>query len=230
MRDIVETCDVTRNEAGGPQENLNATEGNDDLTIVTTENGLGTTLFALGGDDTITDYSSGGSNIYGGEGNDVIVQSAAGWNGSLLSGGSGNDDITGGSHSTINGGEGNDTLNGFVGGYNQSSTLEYHDANQSIEDVVAVTVDFSNGTATDNWGDSDVVSNFGNVIGTMKGDTFIGSSSQNQISYTGLAGSDTVIGAAEVWNTVEYRSDEYNGGTEGIDVDLAAGARMLASM
>ena len=86
MRDIVETCDVTRNEAGGPQENLNATEGNDDLTIVTTENGLGTTLFALGGDDTITDYSSGGSNIYGGEGNDVIVQSAAGWNGSLLSG------------------------------------------------------------------------------------------------------------------------------------------------
>ena len=88
MRDIVETCDVTRNEAGGPQENLNATEGNDDLTIVTTENGLGTTLFALGGDDTITDYSSGGSNIYGEEGNDVIVQSAAGWNGSLLSGGS----------------------------------------------------------------------------------------------------------------------------------------------
>ena len=49
MRDIVETCDVTRNEAGGPQENLNATEGNDDLTIVTTENRLGTTLFALGG-------------------------------------------------------------------------------------------------------------------------------------------------------------------------------------
>ena len=44
MRDIVETCDVTRNEAGGPQENLNATEGNDDLTIVTTENGLGTAI------------------------------------------------------------------------------------------------------------------------------------------------------------------------------------------
>ena len=50
------------------------------------------------------------------------------------------------------------------------------------------------------------------------------------MSYTGLAGSDTIIGAAEFWNTVEYRSDEYNGGTEGIDVDLVAGARMLASM
>jgi len=122
-------------------------------------------------------------NISGIEGSAYADTITAGANGAIVYGMGGSDTITGGTGDDfISGGAGDDTLDGGAG----VNTVDYSN------DLGAVTVDLSAGTAADGWSDNDTLTNFTNVEGSFYDDNITGDSGDNVI--TALGGDDTISG------------------------------------
>jgi Ca2+-binding RTX toxin-like protein len=129
-------------------------------------------------------------NLTGGSGNDTLTGDG---NANILSGGAGADSLVGGDgNDTLAGGDGNDTLAGGTG----SDTADYSAA------TAGVTVNLAAGTATGGAG-SDSLSSIENVTGSDLADSLTGDSAANRIEGGGGAdtidaaqGSDTVFGGA----------------------------------
>ena len=115
-----------------------------------------------------------------------------------------------GGNDTITGGEGLDTLDGGAG----VDTLDYSDdggaggVNVNIGLVAAAGQPA--GTATDTYGNFDIVSNFENVIGTAESDTITGNAGDNVITLPGQQTGDVVNGGAGV-DTVVFDFDRPTG-------------------
>ncbi|WP_261397808.1 calcium-binding protein [Maritimibacter alkaliphilus] len=172
-------------------------DGSGGIVITVGANGSGTAVSNIQGvvNDTFTyiHYFAGTLS------NDTFHGSAnENWEGWAASGG----------NDTINGGDGydellynNDHWEGGTGG---------------------VTVNFATHRAIDGFGDTDTFTGIEAVRGTAQGDLFIGSESEEFLSFRGLEGNDTITGSSG-WDRADYRSDANYGGSAGIVADLAAG-------
>ncbi|MDZ4119744.1 calcium-binding protein, partial [Phaeovulum sp.] len=135
-----------------------------------------------------------------------------GWEGAdSLVGGAGND--------TFSGGEGNDTFDGGDG----LDWLDYDFETLYGGGSAGVSVNFTTGTAIDAFGGTDSFSGIEAVRGTSRGDIFRGGTGLTVI-YQGLAGADTIIGAAGGYDILDYSGDMTAGGGGAIFADLAAGS------
>lgn len=118
-------------------------------------------------------------------------------------GSDGNDGITGNDlDNTILGRSGIDVIDGqagddFIDGGGDADTVVYQ------FDVAGVTVDLSAGSATDGFGDSDVLIDIENIIGSEFNDRLIGGDDANSLAgrdgddnIAGRSGDDFLIGAA----------------------------------
>ncbi len=118
-------------------------------------------------------------------------------------------------------GSGNDNYTGTVA---DNDRVDYGDDGFDAAGPITggVTVDLDAGTATDGWGDTDTLAAIERVTGTSLGDEInLGSGDRNEAR--GLAGADTLDGGAGTRDRVDYSRDVDEGGTLGVDVDLAAG-------
>ncbi len=104
---------------GDGNDSINGEGGNDTLSGGAGSDTIlgGGTLMGGGDDDFLfTDPAAGPSSVYGGVGNDFIIDQGDDLSHDLLDGGSGNDDILGGrGNDTIIGGTGNDNVGGGDG-------------------------------------------------------------------------------------------------------------------
>lgn len=100
------------------------------------------------------------------------------------------DDIlnSGGGDDLVWGGSGNDTLDGGEG----RDLLEYSYDSAFSGAVLGVTVNLANGTATDGFGNQDIVSNFEDISGTMSDDILTGNDGDNEIN--GYNGTNSLYG------------------------------------
>ncbi|MEY1555955.1 Hint domain-containing protein [Yoonia sp. R2331] len=104
---------------GAGNDSINGEGGNDTLSGGAGSDTIlgGGTLMGGGDDDFLfTDPGAGPSSVYGGVGNDFIIDQGDDASHDLLDGGTGNDDILGGrGNDTIVGGDGDDTVGGGDG-------------------------------------------------------------------------------------------------------------------
>jgi Ca2+-binding RTX toxin-like protein len=153
-------------------------------------------------------------NVIGTDYNDVIQLSDE--SGSA-DGRDGDDSITGGAgDDTLRGGAGNDTIDGG-GGFN---IVTYADATSSgIAGTKGVVANLATGVVTDNWGNTDHVSNVQEIIGTRYDDTLVGGNAANNALevFVGGLGADSIDGGSG-WDRVLYTSS-----TSGINVALTTG-------
>jgi Ca2+-binding RTX toxin-like protein len=130
--------------------------------------------------------------------------------GGYVIGRAGDDNLTA---NWVNGGSGNDTLVGSGSGAN----LDYWDDGFDPEGVFAqgVVVNLTTGSATDNWGNTDLISGFANVSGSFYADQITGDTSANDLF--GDSGNDTLDGGAgDDFLIGGTGTDTYTGG-EGYD-------------
>ncbi|MBY0322259.1 MAG: VCBS domain-containing protein [Reyranella sp.] len=146
-------------------ENVNGSNLGDTIT----GDGNANTLFGFAGNDTLSG-SGGNDNIYGGGGNDTV------------NGDAGNDWLRGDS--------GNDAINGGA----DVDYVDYSDwgGDPAGTGTQGVTVNLATGTATDNWGNTDTLSNIENVNGSNLADTITGDGGVN--SFNGNGGNDQLFG------------------------------------
>ncbi|MEC9345728.1 MAG: tandem-95 repeat protein [Pseudomonadota bacterium] len=197
----------------------------------------------LGGDGADVLAGNGGSDsLVGGTGNDTVSYSAdGGSSGVTVDLGAGTatdsfgntdtlvgieavvgtslaDSLLGDSlDNTLVGGGGEDTLDGGLG----TDVVDY-----GVDGVGTINVDLTAGTAIDNAGVTDRLSNIEIVIGTSANDTLTGDSSANTL--IGGAGIDVIAGGAgndsldggDDFDQVNYSNES---GVGGVTVDLAAG-------
>lgn len=143
-----------------------------------------------------------------------------------VNGGSGNDDVYGfAGNDTLNGGAGDDFLIGGEGrdsynGGNGFDQLSFDDSYSSPNALRGITVNAANGTATDQFGNSETFINIESFRGTQFGDTFTGSSLNED--FMGLGGADRINGGGG-FDAVRYHRDVRRGGDSGVNVDLQNG-------
>jgi Ca2+-binding RTX toxin-like protein len=120
------------------------------------------------------------------------------------------------------GGSGNDTLYGGDGFGDEAVYTD--DLFDSLGEIIqGVVVDLGAGTATDGWGDTDILVGIENVSGTRLADTLTGDGQDNVLR--GFRGNDTYNGAdGSDW--VDFGEDGFDPGggiTQGANVNLANG-------
>ena len=140
--------------------------------------------------------------------------------GQYFEGGSGVDNFTGGAgQDTFVGNAGDDT---FDGGGDENNMVDYLAENGGG----GVTVDLEAGTATDSYGDHDTLSHISDVTGTNQADTLLGTDNPQNTWYdnglTGLGGND-IINGRDGFDIAYYDRDDENGGTGGINANMASG-------
>ncbi len=150
-----------------------------------------------------TDTMSHIENLTGGSGNDTFTGDN---NDNIFIGGAGADTLIGGDGAdTLSGGLGNDNLQGGLG----TDTVSYANAAGSV------TVNFSTNTATGDG--SDTLSGIENILGSAFNDTFIDANANNNNTFTGGTGNDTLsYGLANVAVSVNLAAGTASG--RGIDV------------
>jgi len=131
-----------------------------------------------------------GSNILQGNDGDDTLDGGVG--NDTLAGGVGNDQIFGGSGAdTLIGESGNDTLDG-------GADFDFADYSQSADGggtgFFGVTVNFLNGMAIDNWGNTDTLRGIEGVIGSSLADFLTGDAGNNVLE--GQDGADVLDGGA----------------------------------
>ena len=142
-----------------------------------------------------TDSFSGIERFYGSIFGDTLLGADA--SGDFLFGREGNDSLNGaGGDDALVGDAGNDTLTGGAG---NDQLLYYRETGTR-----GVVVNLQTGTATDTWGNTDIVSGFESIFGSVFGDTLIGGDTladqlfgrEGNDSLNGAGGDDTLIGDA----------------------------------
>jgi Ca2+-binding RTX toxin-like protein len=157
----------------------------------------------------------GTGSATGGEGNDILYQiegvEGSDFNDTLM-GGDGSDHIQGGAGSdSINGGLGDDFITGGQGSdtidggadYDMISYRNFDYQNPPGISGVNVNLSTTTGTATDNWGNTDTLTNIENIEDSPYNDMLIGNSADNFFSLSG--GVDTVDGGGG-HDTVSYEN------------------------
>lgn len=114
------------------------------------------------------------------------------------------------------GGGGDDTINAGDG----EDSLDYYNEARGHSNSSGVTVNFSTGTATDSYGDTDTFSGIEIVEGTSLADTFIGRNGADFIEFRGLEGNDRLAGTVNGYEFANYNRDESRGGNNGINANL----------
>ena len=153
-------------------------------------------------------------------GNDTITgTSGDDWQGSP--GVDGGNDVfnMGNGDDWVNGGMGNDTIKGGDG----FDTLSFDQThwNEGIPMVRGANVDMTTGVVLDPYGYKDKITGIEKVVGSSYADVFLGDDNNN--TFVGLRGKDTIDGGGGDRDWVEYRDDANVGGTRGIVADLTAG-------
>ena len=134
--------------------------------------------------DTMTG-SAGRQSLSGEGGNDTL---SGGDGDDELEGGTGNDSLSGGAGGDwLHGGAGGDTLDGGTGENRVSYRWDLDEGG-----AAGVTVNLNAGTATDGFGNSDILVSIQNVDGTQQNDLIIGDADENDL--IGDGGNDTLIG------------------------------------
>ena len=171
------------------------------------------------GDDVIS--GTGGADFRGGEGDDVLVATAATWHVSMsggpgddtLEGGSGDDRLLGGSGADVlRAGAGDDRLNGDdtaaidYGEGTDSDVLdggEGTDAADYVNRGTPVAIDLSDPAPDGSAGEADRISGVENVVGGRADDTLVGDAGDNWLiggpgddALDGGAGNDDLEGSA----------------------------------
>ncbi len=138
------------------------------------------------------------------------------------------DTITGGSSVSVGleilaGLGGADTLTGGSD-YSKAINMVSYAFDAEYGGSAAVSVDLANGTATDGFGDTDILVQINGITGSAGADTLIGGNSLTDSLevYFGLDGNDTISGGSG-YDEVHYEKDAHFGGTSGVTVNLAAG-------
>ena len=205
----------------------------DDPSGVTVDLAAGTAIDGWGNTDTLISIEE----IDGSEHDDTL----RGDDGDNFIDGREGDDLIegrGGEFDNFRGSQGNDTIDGGAG----TDRAEYHrDAERG--GGAGVTVDLAAGTATDGFGDTDTLISIEDVRGTDQADTIIGDDADN--FFEGRAGDDSLTGnegrdefrpgrgndfvdggtqSDEFGgDRVRYEDEHFEGGVQGINVDLANG-------
>lgn len=171
-------------DAGLGADTVGGGSGTDTISYLSANNGI---TLTLGGSNTQNDTLTGIENIYGSIYGDALTGDSA--------------------DNTIEGGTGNDTLNGSGG----TDTVSYESAagavnvNLSNSSVLSIAANTATGAAN-----TDTLSNFENIIGSLYNDVLIGDLNANTINgghgddlLVGGAGADTLIGGSGT-DTVSY--------------------------
>jgi Ca2+-binding RTX toxin-like protein len=169
------------------------------MTITVGDNGTGTAVSGIGG--LVDDTFSFTHFFVGSQDDDLFVGSDNRRD---------NSDFEG-----YTGGAGDDVIDGR-GGFDQ---VYYSNERGGL----GVVVNLDTGTATDTYGNTDTLFGIEGIEGTSQGDVITGSLNVGFTRYVGLDGDDTFNGTAN-YDIADYRNDERNGGTQGIDADLTAGS------
>jgi Ca2+-binding RTX toxin-like protein len=186
---------------------------------VTLVNGAGV---AMGGDGTDTLSSIEG--IQGSYFDDYISLGDSDTNGGHMFGNAGNDTLIGGvtGYQSLNGGSGDDVIDGGAGWDTANYSNDAYDNNGSLAITGrGVVVNLVTGTATDNWGNQDVLRNIEQVEGSRFDDTLTGDAGDNYL--IGGLGSDLITGNAGS----DYAGYDRSGGTSGITVSLTNGSGIV---
>jgi Ca2+-binding RTX toxin-like protein len=173
-----------------------------------------------------TDTLSGIENIIGSFFDDVI---SIGDNsiGGFIEGRAGNDVLIGGNgNNYITGGSGNDTIDGGAGWDTANYSNEEYDNNISLSVTGrGVVVNLAAGTATDNWGNQDVLRNIEQVQGSRYDDTLVGDANNNNLnggsgadSLSGGSGNDSLYGGAGADTLDGGEGDDWLKGDDGDDL------------
>lgn len=149
--------------------------------------------FLMRGNDTLTG-NGGDQTLVGYAGNDTFI------------GGAGGD--------FVQGGEGKDTYDGNGSDYD---TLSFDDAYYTPTAYRGITLDSTNGTVTDAWGNVETFKDFEHFRGTQFKDSFTGSNRDEQ--FMGLGGRDTINGGGG-FDVVRYDRDDRRDGTGSVTVNL----------
>ncbi|MEN9757854.1 MAG: hypothetical protein RL755_2041, partial [Pseudomonadota bacterium] len=170
-------------------------------------------------------------NNNGTSGNDTIVGGDAD---DHIDGGEGSDSISGGlGDDYLSGGQGSDTINGDDG-FDMVSYREFNTQNQTTA-TTGVIVNLSsgtatNGTATDNWGNTDTLLSIEAVEGSDFNDSIVGSigneflfGSQGNDTITGGGGSDHLQGGEGDDSITGGNGDDFISGDQGNDILIGGG-------
>ncbi|MEM7470504.1 MAG: calcium-binding protein [Pseudomonadota bacterium] len=213
---------------GGGSDSLIGSAGNNVI-----EGGLGAdTISGLGGSDTLDgggggvdwlDYSLVGSGVEVDLSDGSNNQSDVISNFENVLGGDGADELVGTSGSNvIEGGLGADTIAGAGG----SDTLDGGGGLLDLLDYSDVSTGVSVNLGDGSNNQSDVISNFENLLGGSGDDDLFGTSGSNLIegglgadTITGLGGSDTLDGGGGVFDALDYSAI-----ASGVNVDLSDGS------
>ena len=215
--------------ARGDHDYVDGGDGNDLITFFGEGGGVNPGL----GSDTITGGTEGFFSVhYDGVGLDLTIDTALGT--TTYAGSPDVDTFT--NIRNIGGGDGNDTLLGDDGAGRQEfftslgddfidgrgggrDWLIYDDNNQNVTaEQVAVTVNFSTGTASGQLAGNDTFQNMEAVRGTFGDDVFIGGD-QEFTEYQGLDGVDSYQGGTGQ-DRISFSFDDNRGGLAAIYADL----------
>lgn len=226
-----EGSDTLLGGAGHDTLNIGAVDGTIEPDIDHVDGGTGTdTLNFIGaGDHVVVDLTKDNwkaeVRAEGAGDNDVPLAKVYIDNVEIIVGGNGSDTFIGGTGAdnfvgnagddTLNGGAGNDTLVGGAGADSMDGSTGVDTVAYTLEGSQGAVVNLSTGTATDNWGNTDTLSNVENVVGSAMSDTLIGSAGNNW--FAPGAGSNTVNGGAGE-DTVSYADQ-----TQSVAVNFATG-------
>ena len=185
-------------------QEISGTSGDDDLT---------------GTDDADSIYGNGGNdNLLGEKADDQLF---GGDDSDTLYGGEGNDSLYGeNGNDLIKTGPGNEHIDGGI----SSDTLSFAQG-AALQGVVYAIGDAS---VTDQFGSTDNVSNFENVIGSVLDDKLTGDTAANIL--VGGAGNDTIAGGDGVdqldggTGSADLLDFSQEGGSQGADANLSTGA------
>jgi Ca2+-binding RTX toxin-like protein len=169
-------------------------------------------------------------------GSDFSVEFLSGGGADKLTGGSADDILTGGAgDDVLVGGQGEDTFDGSTvdGLLSPDSAISGWDtvAYGKEKGTVGVQVNLGLKTATDTFGDTDILIDIEHVIGSLKDDTLIGGDQDNLgfESFSGLKGADILMGSSigvDVggYDEARYDKDAEFGGAAAVTVNLTSSA------
>ena len=186
---------------GAGSDTLAGGSGTDIVDYSTSTSGITLSLASGGASDGFgsSDDISGFEKVIGSSHNDTIAGSANSEN----------------TKESYRGLAGNDTING-VSGHDE---VDYS-GDSAAGGTAGITANFSTGTVVDGFGNTDTITNIDAVRGTNSADSMTGGSSF--VRFSGLGGNDTFIGSSTD-DEISYAHDASNGGSAGVTVNLASG-------